>query len=97
MPREKKVRAFKGKKLNPRVATGSSNVPAGKASKVKADQADAAKKLATRDVSTNELAALMQEAPGGARPDQIRPTSRQFKSAVDAVPNYSDKNASYDT
>jgi hypothetical protein len=49
----------------------------------------ASEKLAkrpTKDFSTEELGALMQTAPGGAEPHQIKTQSRQFKRVVNDLP-----------
>ena len=98
---EKKIKPVKAKKLG-RVATGSSNVESPelsgnrprKTQKSKdafvaseaADRAAASKKLATRTLSTNELAALMQEAPGGATSQPTRSRAREFKTAIGNAP-----------
>ena len=99
----KPVKPFKGKKPHARAQSGTSNVPTiekdsmgrvrSEENRAKieeetlADRAQAAHKLATRTLGTNELAALMQEAPGGARPDQIKVHSRQFKKLVNDAPD----------
>lgn len=53
------------------------------------DQETAAYKLAnraTKDFSREELGALMQTAPGGAEPHQIKKQSRQFNRVADQMP-----------
>lgn len=49
----------------------------------------ASEKLAkrpTKDFSREELGALMQTAPGGAEPHQIKTQSRQFRRNADSMP-----------
>jgi len=50
------------------------------------DRTQAAHKLATRVLGTDELAALMQQAPGGAEPHQIKVRPRQFKNIIKNTP-----------
>jgi hypothetical protein len=40
----------------------------------------------TKDFSREELGALMQTAPGGAEPHQIKTQSRQFNRVADQMP-----------
>jgi hypothetical protein len=90
--RYKKLPPLKRKKVTP-TASGVSNNAEPKSRLKKAevilDQETAAYKLAnraTKDFSREELGALMQTAPGGAEPHQIKTQSRQFNRVADQMP-----------
>lgn len=81
------------KKLPPLKRNGAS--PKGGTGRGKVSKADIAEGMAasekiakrpTKDFSREELGALMQTAPGGAEPHQIKTQSRQFRRNEDQMP-----------
>lgn len=81
------------KKLPPLKKNGAS--PKGGTGRAKVSKAEIAEGLAasekianrpTKDFSREELGALMQTAPGGAEPHQIKTQSRQFSRVADQMP-----------
>jgi hypothetical protein len=83
--RYKKLPALKGKKSTP-----SGTQRSVKLSRLEIAEGNlASEKLAnrpTKDFSREELGALMQTAPGGAEPHQIKTQSRQFNRVSNDMP-----------
>lgn len=81
--RYKKLPALKVKKVTPQSKGGGQTEKLSKLSDQEiAEGTAASEKLAkrpTKDFTREELGALMQTAPGGAEPHQIKTQSRQFR------------------
>lgn len=83
--RYKKLPPLKGKKV-----AGTRSIKSPKLTDAEiAEGAAASEKIAkrpTKDFSREELGALMQTAPGGAEPHQIKTQSRQFRRNAESMP-----------
>jgi len=88
--RYKKLPRLKGKRINPQSKGGGKTEKLSKLTSAEIAEGEAAsEKLAkrpTKDFSREELGALMQTAPGGAEPHQIKTQSRQFNRVADQMP-----------
>jgi hypothetical protein len=86
--RYKKLPRLKGKKVAPMGKGGGSREAKLKPAEI-AEGVAASEKIAKRptsDFSREELGALMQTAPGGAEPHQIKTQSRQFNRVAGDMP-----------
>jgi hypothetical protein len=86
--RYKKLPRLKGKKVAPMGKGGGSREAKLKPAEI-AEGLAASEKIAKRptsDFSRDELAALMQTAPGEAEPRQIKTQSRQFNRVSNDMP-----------
>lgn len=88
--RYKKLPPLKVKKVNPQNKGGGKTEKLSKLTDAEiAEGTAASEKIAkrpTKDFSREELGALMQTAPGGAEPHQIKTQSRQFNRVANDLP-----------
>jgi hypothetical protein len=88
--RYKKLPPLKAKKVTPMSKGGGKTEKLSKLTDEEIAEGTAASakiaKRPTSDFSREELGALMQTAPGGAEPHQIKTQSRQFNRVVGEMP-----------
>jgi hypothetical protein len=84
--RPKLIKPYKGKKVTPQKMGGGNTAKLSNLTDEEvAEGMAASEKLAkrpTKDFSRDELGALMEVAPGGAEPHQIKTQSRQFRRII---------------